>query len=254
LKKKTCTVCISTFICACLNPNKPLGLATLDGNNAKTNEDFDNLSKEIAKATPSGVNMNSFNPTNTAAASCPSVDDTWQVAATPLPPAVNAQLCSCVSGSAACSVADNVDEKNYKTLFDNICGQANGKYCTGINRNLTKAAYGTYGMCGPKDQLNFVMNAYYEGTGKKADSCSFKGSATLKANVAAATGSCAALASQAGKDGTGAVGAGPAVDASQSASKGAASDLSVSHVQLGFFGMGLYLLGAMASGAAMVLL
>jgi hypothetical protein len=230
------------------------GLVSVEGNKVTTNEDFDNLSKEIAKATPSGVNMNSFSPSNTKAAACPSTGTAWQAAATPLPPSVNANLCSCMSNSVACAVGDKVAEKDYGTLFGTVCGANSGKYCAGINRNLTAGAYGAYGMCSSKDQLNFVMNAYYEGTGKKADSCSFKGSATLKANIASATGNCATLMSQAGKEGTGTVAAPSGRASSASGSKAAASDLSVSHVTVGFFGVGLYLLGAMASGFAMILL
>ena len=49
------------------------GLASIDSGKVKTNKDFDNLSKEIAKATPSGVKMDSYNPSNTAAAACPKV-------------------------------------------------------------------------------------------------------------------------------------------------------------------------------------
>ncbi|KAF2641279.1 putative 1,3-beta-glucanosyltransferase [Massarina eburnea CBS 473.64] len=234
------------------------GLVKVSGNKVTPNDDFDNLSSQIAKATPSGVNMASFSPSNTAAQACPSTGTAWQAAATPLPPSVNAQLCSCMTNSVSCAVTDDVDEEDYGTLFGTVCGTNSGKYCAGINRNLTSGSYGAYGMCSPKDQLNFVMNAYYQGTGKKADSCSFKGSATLKASAATATGSCATLMSQAGKEGTGTVAgsnqAAATGGADSSGSKAAAADLGVSHVSVGFFGVGLYVIGAMSSGLAMILL
>lgn len=237
------------------------GLATVDGNTVNTNKDFDNLSSQIAKATPSGVQMNSYNPTNTAPAACPSVNSDWRAPSTPLPPPVNAQLCACMSSSVACSVADNVQEADYGTLFGVACGAQNGKFCAGINRNVSSGgSYGAYGMCAAKDQLNFALNAYYEGTGKKADSCNFKGSATLKANVAAATGDCANLIKQAGTDGSGTVPVGTlaaagAPSATAKGSPGASSDaMSLSHATLGGWGLALYTLGAVASGCAMILL
>ena len=143
----------------------------VDGDKVTTNKDFDNLSSQIAQATPSGVPMNSYTPTNTKAATCPSVNSDWRAPSDPLPPPVNAQLCSCMSKSVACAVADNVAEKDYGTLFGVACGAQGGKFCAGINRNVTSdgGSFGAYGMCSSEDQLNFALNAYYEGTGKKAD-------------------------------------------------------------------------------------
>lgn len=233
------------------------GLATVDGDKVTTNKDFDNLSSQIAKATPSGVQMNSYTPTNTKAATCPSVNSDWRAPSDPLPPPVNAQLCSCMSNSVACAVADNVAEKDYGTLFGVACGAQGGKFCAGINRNVTSdgGSFGAYGMCSSKDQLNFALNAYYEGTGKKADSCSFKGSATLK-TAASATGNCADLLQKAGKDGSGTVPVGSAAAANSSGGAGASSSgsASSSHVSFGAFGLVAYVFVAMASGFAMVLL
>ncbi|CAI6338868.1 unnamed protein product [Periconia digitata] len=234
------------------------GLATVDGNNVETNDDFNNLSSEIAKATPSAVQMSAYNPTNTQPAACPSVNSDWRAPASPLPPPVNAQLCACMSSSVSCSVADSVDEADYGTLFGVACGASGGKFCNGINRNVTagspSSSYGAYGMCSSKDQLNFALNAYYEGTGKKPDSCSFKGSATLRANVPTPTGECPSLLKQAGKDGNGTVPVGSAAAASgPSGAAGSASDGASGAVEVRV-GLGLYVLAAVASGFAMVLL
>ena len=233
------------------------GLATISGNKVETNEDFDNLSKEIAKATPVGVKMADYTPTNTAAAKCPTVNSEWGAAATPLPPVVNANLCSCMMDTVSCTVADSVDEEDMGDLFGVVCGMKEGKYCAGINRNMTVGPYGVYGMCAPKEQLAFALNAYYEGQNKAKDACGFKGSATIKQAAATTAAGCGTLLAQAGKEGTGTLSGGAALatggSGGASGSKGAAAGgLGVSHVQVGFFGIGIYIFGAVASGAAMI--
>lgn len=235
------------------------GLATVNGNTVNTNKDYDNLSKEIAKATPTGVKADSYTPTNTAAATCPSVNADWGAPSDPLPPAANANLCSCMMSTISCVVADSVTEDNLGSLFGTVCGFEQGKYCAGVNKNATDGPYGAYGMCDPKDQLSFALNAYYEGQKKASGACSFKGSATLKQAAATAAPSCSPLIAQAGKDGTGTVTAGAAAgtgsgSGSSSGSKAAAPGMSISHVQVGSMGLGLYVLAAVGSGFAMILL
>lgn len=230
------------------------GLAEISGNTVKTNEDFDNLSSEIAKVTPSGVKMDAYNPTNTAAAACPSVNSDWGAPADPLPPVVNSDLCECMMDTISCVVADKIAEEDYGDLFGTVCGFKDGEFCAGVNKNMTVGGYGAYGMCSAKQQLSFALNAYYEGQKKASNACGFKGSATIKqAAATSAAGNCQSLMAQAGKDGTGTVSAGAAAGSS-SGSKAAAHGMSVSHVQVGSFAFGLYILGAAASGMAMILL
>jgi hypothetical protein len=230
------------------------GLATVSNGKVDTNEDFDNLSKEIAKATPTGVKADSYNPTNTAAATCPQVNSDWGAPSDSLPPAANAALCSCMMDSIACVVADNVSEDSLGSLFGTVCGYEEGKYCAGVNKNTTVGPYGAYGMCAPKEQLSFALNAYYEGQKKAAKACNFKSSATIKQAAATAASNCQGLMAQAGKDGTGTVTAGAQAGTGSAGSKAAAPGLSISHVQVGSMGLGFYILGAVASGFAMILL
>ncbi|KAF9731311.1 hypothetical protein PMIN06_007401 [Paraphaeosphaeria minitans] len=236
------------------------GLATVSGGKVTTNKDFDNLSKEIIKATPTGVKMANYNPTNTAAAKCPSVNSDWGAPSDPLPPVVNAQACSCMMNTVACGVSDSVSsDEDVGSLFGVVCGMKEGQYCAGINRNATKGPYGAYGMCQPKEQLAFALNAYYKAQNKAADACNFKGSATLKQAAATTAAACDSLLKQAGEDGTGTLTGGAALatgsSSAQSGSQGAAAGgLTVSHVSIGYFGIATYILGAIASGAAMVLL
>jgi hypothetical protein len=232
------------------------GLATVSNGKVTTNKDFENLSKQIAKATPSGVKMDAYNPSNTAAASCPSVAaGKWEAKSDPLPPAANSPLCSCMVETLGCVVADNVQEKDYGSMFGFICGEKKGQYCQGINKNATSGPYGAYGMCSAKDQLSFAVNAYAKAV---SGGCGFKGKATTKAAVATPSASgCATLLQAAGAQGTGVVSGGPkaaASGASASGSQAAAAGLSAPSFSVGAFGMGVYVLGAVASGMAMILL
>ena len=232
------------------------GLASIEDGKVKTNEDFDNLSSEIAKATPSGVKMSDYSPTNTAAASCPSVNSEWGAAATPLPPTANAQLCSCMMDTLSCTVADDVDEDDFGDLFGTVCGYSDGEYCAGINKNFTSGPYGAYGMCESKEQLAFALNAYAKANPNGG--CDFKGSATSKAAAATTAASCGALMKQAGEDGTGTVTSSPSstggTAAGAAGSTGAAPGLSVPRFDGSLLGLSIYILGAAASGMAMVLL
>ncbi|KAF1839755.1 1,3-beta-glucanosyltransferase gel4 precursor [Decorospora gaudefroyi] len=231
------------------------GLASIKDGKVETNKDFENLSKEIAKATPTGVKMSAYNPTNTAAASCPKVTAaSWEAESDPLPPTANANLCSCMMETLSCTVADDTDEDDYKDMFDFICGEKEGEYCAGINKNATSGPYGVYGMCSDKQQLSFAANAYAKDV---RGGCDFKGKAETQSPVAEPTASgCAALLKDAGPEGTGTV-SGPAKgDGSGSDASGtsAAAPLSMPSFNFGVFGLGLYVVGAAASGMAMVLL
>lgn len=237
------------------------GLATVKNGKVETNDDFDNLSKQIAKATPTGVKMADYNPTNTAAAKCPSVNSDWGAASDPLPPVVNAQACSCMMDTLACTVDDSISsDEDIGKLFGTVCGMANGKYCSGINRNLTDSKpYGAYGMCAPKEQLAFALNAYYRAQRSAQSACDFDGAAKLQKAATTTAAGCGPLLQQAGEAGTGTLSGGAAgatgAAANKSGSQGAApGGLAVSHVSVGYFGIAAYLLGAVASGAAMILL
>jgi hypothetical protein len=241
------------------------GLASISNGKVETNDDFDNLSKQIAKATPSGVKMADYKPSNTAAAACPSVSaGSWEAESSPLPPTANANLCSCMMQTLNCVVADDTKEEDFGDVFGFICGLKGGEYCEGINKNATSGPYGVYGMCSSKEQLSFAANAYANKA--KGAKCDFDGKATAQKAVATPSASgCAALLKDAGVAGTGSVSAAAAGPtgtgasasggkSSASGSAGAASGLSAPQFSTGAFGLGLYVVGAVASGMAMVLL
>lgn len=199
--------------------------------------------------------MNDYNPTNTAAAECPKVDKSWGAIATPLPPAANAEACTCMMDTLSCTIADNVDEEDYGEIFGYVCGQADGKYCAGINRNTTQEeTYGAYSMCTAKEQLSFALNQY---SGAVPNGCDFEGQAKTKTAKSDVPSNCKSLLEQAGEEGTGTLTASPnnnGGQGGQQSSKAAASGLTVPQFNAGLFGLGIYVVGAMLSGMAVVLL
>lgn len=233
------------------------GLVTVGSDSKVTTlSDFSRYSTEIAKVTPSSINSASYNPTNTALAACPSVYSEWQAVASPLPPAANPQLCSCMLNSVSCTVTDKTSEDDYGTLFSQVCGYSNGTYCAGIQHNATTGTYGAYGMCNPKEQLAFAFNQYYQAQSNKASACAFGGSASTKA-ATSASGTCASLMSQAGTAGTGTVTAkatGGATSTAKSSSKSSAGAVSIPHFNFGMLQLGAYIFGAALTGAGMILL
>ena len=218
------------------------------------------MSSQIAKATPSGTVMSSYNPSNTAAASCPATNSDWAAAATPLPPVVNSQACDCMTQTLNCVVNSNkVGEDDYADIFGTLCGYEKGKYCAGINRNMTLGNYGAYSMCNSTQQLGFALSQYFKANPNGG--CDFKGQATTKAAASSTASACASLLKEAGTAGTGTVtssptGTGAAASGSGGAkgSPGAAAGLNAPRYENGLFGLGIYVGAAVLSGMAMIVL
>lgn len=202
---------------------------SVDGNDVTTNQDFDNLSSQLAKVSATGVQMSAYNPTNSPA-SCPSVGETWAAKATPLPPMPNEQLCNCMYNTLSCVVKGNTDSDNYGELFGQICGYNDGAYCAGILNNATTGNYGAYSMCNSTEQLGFVMNQYYQAQSgsNQASACNFGGAGSTKATQAAGP-TCSSLLREAGAAGTNTVtsqpsGTGGAGSGSSGSGSGSDSD------------------------------
>lgn len=211
--------------------------------------------------------MQSYNPTNTAPAACPTVNADWQ-ASSDLPPTPNQELCECMFNALTCR-PNNVATDDVGDLFGVVCGLQPG-VCAGIAANGTSGVYGAYGMCNPTQQLGWVLNSYYEqqqAAGNGASACDFSGSAT-STSPTRPTGQCATLISQAGGAGTGTVTSQPSGTAgsgsggsssggsggssSSSSSAGVPGFSTPSHV--GYLPVVVYLLVAFVSGAGMILL
>lgn len=176
------------------------GLITITNDAVSTLADFSYLSSRLKSVSPSGVNSNSWTPTNTVSRTCPaSTLADWQ-GSSDLPPTPNQGVCKCMFDSLSCVVASDVSSTDYQTLFDYVCNEVS---CDGINANGTSGSYGAYSFCSSEEKLSFVLNLYYEKQGNSG-ACSFSGSATLSGSSSTAS-SCVAVLSQAGSSGTGSV-------------------------------------------------
>ncbi|KAL4881868.1 Glucanosyltransferase-domain-containing protein [Aspergillus karnatakaensis] len=176
-------------------------VSVIDSTSVSLLADYTYYSSRINAVSPSGTNKASYTPTNTALQSCPPVTSaSWLATASPLPPTPNSALCSCMEQTNACVVDSSVSSSDYADLFSVVCGLTD---CTGVSANGTTGSYGAYGMCQPKQQLDWALNKYYSEQGV-ASACDFSGSATTTSTVEA-TGSCSSMISQVGTDGTGSV-------------------------------------------------
>ncbi|RAH64298.1 uncharacterized protein BO66DRAFT_444152 [Aspergillus aculeatinus CBS 121060] len=233
------------------------GLVSVSGNSVSTLKDFSNLSSQMQKATPTGVNSNSWSASNTATSSCPTVASAWE-ASSSLPPSPNDALCDCMEESLSCVVKDSVSSSKYGDLFDYICALNDGKYCAGQASNSTSGTYGAYSVCSTKQQLNFVMNQYFSAQGASASACDFSGKGTTTSSQSP-TGTCSSLLKEAGTGGTGSVTSSPtggsAASASSSSSEGAAGmGVSPMAVSVGSWQLGAYAVTAVGAALGMILL
>lgn len=228
------------------------GLVNVDGDEVSPEPDFTSLMSQLAKISPTSTMSSAYTPTNSAPA-CPTTGASWAPVASPLPPAVNPELCSCAMSSVTCTI-DSDDEESYGAEFGFICGEQDGKYCVGIVHNATTGDYGAYSGCSPKQQLAWVANQYYQDqdSTNKASACDFDGLA--KTQAASTSGSCSALLEAAGTDGSGSV-VEPTGKVSSSSSDSAAAPSGISTP--GFFGQALfaaYAITAFVSGIGMLVL
>jgi 1,3-beta-glucanosyltransferase GAS1 len=229
-------------------------LVTISGSSASPLPDFTALSNQIASVSPTGVNANSYTPTNTVARNCPAEGSAW-AAATQLPPTPNQELCSCMVKSLNCVAKPGVQDSAFGDLFSAACSTKG--VCDGIQANGSTGVYGAYSMCSPSEQLSWVFNQYYSANNKNSQACNFAGNATIQ-NPQTPASSCQALLSQAGPAGTGVVTSLPSgtgsSGGSSSSKKSEAGIMTVPQFNFGILTLGSYLLCAALSGAAMIIL
>ncbi|KAI1338448.1 carbohydrate-binding module family 43 protein [Xylariaceae sp. FL0016] len=229
------------------------GLVEVEDNSVSPYPDFTSLKNQLAKISPSSTALSAYTPTNSAP-DCPTVGGTtWAAAASPLPPAVNPDLCDCEMSAVTCSISSD-DETEYGDQFGYICGLNDGEYCVGIAHNGTTGDYGAISGCTPKQQLAFVANQYYQAQDDKASACDFSGLGTTQSPKT--TGSCSSLIAAVGSDGTGTVPAATGSQGASSSSKGAgvSSMNAPAFFNYGAFFFVAYAVTALVSGMGMLLL
>jgi hypothetical protein len=247
------------FVYEYFNEANDYGLVTLDGSSIKTRSDYNSFSTEIVKATPTGVNSASYTATYTALRSCPTVDSVWKASST-LPPTPDEDLCNCMVKSLTCVISDSVSSDDYGDLFNLLYGYDVSDYVSGIETNATSGSYGAYSMCKSKDQLSWALNAYYtyqSAKGNGADACDFSSSATTQAATTSGS-ACSTMLDAVGTAGTGTVSGATATGTgtgSSSSSSGAAyPGASPSAIFVGTWQLSAYILAAVLSGGAMLVL
>lgn len=176
------------------------GLVSIDGDDVKTLDDYNNYKSEILRVSPTSA-ASSAASASAHQLSCPTEDKNWK-ASTDLPPTPDDGLCSCMESSLSCVVGDSVDSDDYSDLFGIVCGEVS---CDGINSNGTTGSYGAYSFCSSKQKLSFVLDLYYKAQGSAARACSFSGSASVKS--ASTQAACSTALAEAGASGLGTVSA-----------------------------------------------
>lgn len=223
-------------------------VSVVDDSSVSTLADFGAFSSQIHSVSPSGVNSASYNPTNTASSSCPTVvPGTWDAASSPLPPTPNVDTCSCMVSSLSCVAASNLSDEEVGTLFAQVCGYNSGSSCKGIARNTTTGTYGAFSICNATQQLSYAFDAYYKEQSSASTACDFDGKAQVVS--AKAQGSCSAvLQSASASNSAGGV-------AETSTKKSEAGD-SIVGASLGFGRLWLWGFSVIAgaSGVGMILL
>ncbi|KAJ5369909.1 1-3-beta-glucanosyltransferase gel4 [Penicillium cataractarum] len=236
------------------------GLVSTSGNSVKTLQDFENLSSQMQKATPTGVNSASYSVSTTVGRSCPTVEAGNWLAASVLPPSPNADLCECMYNELECVPVDNISTKKMTDTF-NYLGGVKGAM-SGVATNSTAGQYGAYSMCNAKQRLAWAMNRYYQLNSKSSDACGFSGAAkTTKATTASSCSAQSSAMSAIGTAGTNNVdgelvaSASATGGSSTSTSKGAgAMTSSPQAVYIGAWQTGAYAVAAIASGLFMIML
>ncbi|SCU86391.1 LAFA_0E00452g1_1 [Lachancea sp. 'fantastica'] len=198
------------------------GLVSVDGKDVKTLSDYDNLKKQLASVSPSGVQMSSYSPSSTSL-SCPATNSNWK-AATSLPPTPDKDVCDCLEGGLSCVISDSVDEKDYGDLYETLCGKID---CGDISADGEKGNYGAYSFCDNSVKLSFLLNKYYESNGKSKSACSFDGSASL-ASATSQASSCQTKLSSASAKASASGGSGSSGSSGSASSSGSGSSSSAS--------------------------
>ncbi|KAJ5809059.1 uncharacterized protein N7503_001277 [Penicillium pulvis] len=233
-------------------------VSVVDSTSVSTMTDFKYYSSQINSADPSSTSKSAYTPTNTVLQSCPTEDSSaWEAKASPLPPAADESLCTCVYDASACVADSSLSSAKLGKLLGIVCGYTD---CGGIESNGTTGDYGAYSMCGVKDQLAFALNKYYSEQSESATACSFDGSASTKATTAA-TGTCSSQMKEAGTAGTGTVTTEATATADSSSSSSTSSSSSAGapasihqSVAFGSLQVGAYAAIALLTGMGMILL
>ncbi|GKT46457.1 1,3-beta-glucanosyltransferase ARB_07487 [Colletotrichum spaethianum] len=153
------------------------GLVEIKNGQAKTMKNYDQLASRVLAATPSAVQMDSYEPTNSPA-ECPGTTSNWEVHGDTLPPVPDKSLCECMVKSRSCTPKSDLKASAIGEIFGFICSNSPAS-CDGIKTNTTTGVYGAFSMCSDEQKLAFVMDAYYKAQDSSSSACDHDGQAEV---------------------------------------------------------------------------
>ncbi|KAF2104840.1 putative 1,3-beta-glucanosyltransferase, partial [Rhizodiscina lignyota] len=178
------------------------GLVSIEGDSVSTSADFSNLSKQLAKATPSSTAISAYSPSNSPQ-SCPATGTSWSASPT-LPPIPYARLCTCMMQSLTCVVPSNQStDPSIGQSLSYIC-QTSADLCLGAETSPLKGQYGAYTVCNSSELVSWAYNQYYLSQSSSETACSKVGG-VIQSPVKNLASDCSDLLHQAGAAGTGTI-------------------------------------------------
>ncbi|KAI9293779.1 hypothetical protein K502DRAFT_281679, partial [Neoconidiobolus thromboides FSU 785] len=146
------------------------GIVKINGGKVeKIKDEYDNFKKALAGIKPKKYTIDSYNPKNTEASTCPKIGKDWE-ASEKLPPTPSNKKCKCIVDSLSCKVkkTDLSGDEIGKT-FKYLCEKADCK--KGLGSDPSKGEYGNLSGCSAIDQLSWALNEVYMKENKNSDAC-----------------------------------------------------------------------------------
>ncbi|EGW34854.1 uncharacterized protein SPAPADRAFT_145406 [Spathaspora passalidarum NRRL Y-27907] len=134
--------------------------------------DFDTLKSKFNSVSPVGINIKEATPSPRVTCSRP--DELWNVAHT-LPQTPDTGKCECLRESLSCIIPENrsfEEEQVLKSLCEDVD-------CEPVNGNGKAGKFGQFSDCDSRTRASYVLNKFYEQTGRKEETCSFQGKGIL---------------------------------------------------------------------------
>lgn len=228
------------------------GLVKIENGEAKKLNSFENLKEQLAKVRPKALTENDYNPTGEQPA-CPEVSQKWE-ANKELPPTPNKSLCDCMVKSRSCVMNGSPSSEKMRDIFSFVCGN-DVKICAGIGGNATTGVYGAYHMCDDSAKLAYAMDGYVSTLKSSGATCDFGGLAkTQSPATEAACSAGLAEASDVNKQAATATAPIKGVTTNTKDSSAAQGLPRTRDLSFGDWAISLYLLAALGTGAAVLVL
>ncbi|KAH8635685.1 1,3-beta-glucanosyltransferase gas1 [Alternaria alternata] len=227
------------------------GLVEIKDGKAETMKNYNILSSEVLKATPSSISADSYDPTNTPA-NCPELSSSWVVNSKGLSPTPDRDLCECMHRSVSCAPSSRLNTSEYGEIFGFVCAES-PSVCAGINTNTTTGVYGAYSMCNNTHKLAYVMDAYYLDQKSVRSAYDHDGKAEIISTPSTAP-SCKSKLDRAATATAAATGSSGVAGSGNGQSFGIANHRVQNVFSLGDIGISLYLAVATMIGESMIML